>query len=176
MRQFDGRKPMVEKLSMGRTWMFQMIDTIGMLEDMPEEHREGFVGYLEKSFPKEWIEEVGLDPVKLEELVRENIEYLYCAPGEYNHVLDPLLQDLGLSNRSPEFLVYLEKELADYDPNGSFFPINTSALAARYLGEHGTDLEAALQYLRENRGKLFFSDSGGFRWLVRPAEFAVKKQ
>ena len=53
MQQFDGRQPMVEKLSIGRTWMLQMIDTIGTLEELPEEHRANFEAYLRQSFPKQ---------------------------------------------------------------------------------------------------------------------------
>lgn len=170
MQQFDGRQPMVEKLSMGRTWMLQMIDTIGTLEELPEEHRANFEAYLRQSFPKQWVDEVGLDPEQLLPLVQQNIEYLYCAPREYNHVLDTTLQALGVSNREPAFLALLTERLTK-DPQDAV----ALELAARYLGDHGQDAASALAYLKGNEGRLYFSDSGGFRWLSGGVQKAAQK-
>ncbi len=75
-------------------------------------------------------------------------------------MVDPDLLAVGVSNREPAFLDWLVAALRG-DPTA-----RALLLAARYLGEHGSDAPTALAWIEANRPRLFFSDAGGFRWFV----------
>ncbi len=163
MTRFDGHAPLTEKVTRGRTWLVQHLDSVRDLADMEPELKEAYSGYLSRSFPAGWVEEVGLDADALAELVEANLEYVHQAEGEYDYLIDATLQELGVSNRAPAFLAMLEERLGA-DPTD---PVALE-LAARYLGEQGRSAKQALGFLREHDGNLFFSDTGGYRWLVDP--------
>jgi hypothetical protein len=79
----------------------------------------------------------------------------------YNWAVDEDLAKLRLSNRKPEFLDWLLAAFAR-DANDA----TALRLAQRYLGPHGSDAATAKVFIEQNRDLLFFSDVGGFKWLV----------
>ena len=162
MQQFDGRQPLVEKVSRGRGWYKQYVEAVAK---MTEETSQSYRDYLIGRFPKDVIEEHGTDAAKLEAWRVANVEYLY-SKERYELAIDPVLQKLGLSNRKPEFLDYLVKTLGT-NPNDE----QALLLANRYLGdEHGANAAAAIAFITRERSRLFFSDQGGYRWFVNTLE------
>jgi hypothetical protein len=155
MRQFDGRRPLVKKETRARGWYEQYIAMVRKTD-----RNAGYREYLEKQFPAEVVKQHGLDPEKLETWRVAHEEYFY-SPAKWKLAVDEDLKELGLSNRKPEFLDWVVKRLGA-DANDAL----ALKLAARYLGDHGKDAATALAWIGKHRDRLFFSDSGGFRWFV----------
>jgi len=161
MKQFDGRKPLVKKVSRSRSWFQQYLAAVRELPDKDAKYRESYAKYLKQQFPKQLIAKVGLDAKALEKWFKDNVEYMR-AKQRWTFVVDSDLAKLGISNRKPEFLDWLTKSL-----NADSHDELALRLAKRYLGDdHSADAKTALAYIEDNRGKLFFSDTGGYRWFV----------
>lgn len=172
MRQFDGQRPLVEKKAYARSWLEQQVAAVRKLPRLPDDANQQQLlqqrnqvdeqrrQYLASWFPADLVAG-GLDADRLERWRADNVEYLHGA-GRTKILVDEDLQKLGLSNRKPVFLDWLQRRLrADATAE---LPL---ALARRYLGdEHGGDAAAALAFIEQNRPWLFFSDTGGYRWFV----------
>lgn len=172
MRQFDGQRPLVEKKAYARSWLEQQVAAVRNLPRLPDDANQRQQlqqrnpvddrrrQYLASWFPARLVAD-GLDADKLEQWRADNVEFLHSAGGT-KILVDEDLQKLGLSNRKPEFLDWLVRELRADAPVE--LPLT---LARRYLGdEHGRDAATALGFIEQNRPWLFFSDSGGYRWFV----------
>lgn len=159
MKRFDGHGPLVGKKSRSRGWLKLYIAALRERNINP-----GYREYLKKKFPAGIVKQHGLDAAKLETWRAANEEYIRGDFGEgrtRKYAVDTDLRELGLSNRKPEFLDFLVKRLGA-DANDAL----ALKLAARYLGDHGKDAATALAWIKKNRDRLFFSDTGGFRWFV----------
>jgi hypothetical protein len=161
MKQFDGQVPLVKKVAAGRTWLEQYVE---MLEAMKPEERvvnekNGLAGYLVPKFPAELTKD-GVDPARLRAWYRDNVEFFVGGP-ERTIVVDEDLAAMKLSNRKPAFLDWLLEAFAK-DPQNAM----ARKLAGRYLGGGSQDAQAATAYIKENRPFLFFTDTGGYRWMV----------
>jgi hypothetical protein len=155
MRRFDGHVPLVRKTSRGRTWLSQYIDLA-----VRESGSEQLAAYLRGQLPAELIDG-GIDEKRLRDWYQRNEEYLR-ADEKRRIVPDADLVALKLSNRKPEFLDWLLERFAA-DPRDT----KALALAQRYLGpENGKDAATAVEWIRANRAWLFFTDTGGYRWMV----------
>ena len=111
-------------------------------------------------FPPQLVERVGADATALAAWYEKHREYLRYDEDR-RFVVDSDLLAVGVSNREPAFLDWLVATLRG-DPTDA----RALLLAARYLGEHGSDAPTALAWIEANRPRLFFSDAGGFRWFV----------
>ena len=161
MKQFDGRRPLVEKKARSRDWFIQYVEIARKLGSMDEGLRKSYDSYLRGVFPEDLIAEVGLDADALERWRKAHVEYIH-APERYQHAVDDDLKKLGLSNRKPEFLDWLAKTLT-----ASREDALALKLARRYLGDQeGRDAASALIWIKRNRQRAFFSDQGGFRWFA----------
>ena len=162
MKQFRGQRPLVAKHGRGRSWFAQYIDMLAKLspEERAKTDERSLAGYLRKHFPPELVER-GIDIDALRAWYQANEEYFGPGADEWSCAIDADLQALGLSNRTPRFLDWLERTLAT-DANDA----RALRLAKRYLGEHGRDAAAVRAFVNQDRELLFFSDTAGFRWLV----------
>lgn len=168
MQQFDGRKPLVQKTSRGRSWYEQYVGSVRSLAKRSEASRVSYEKYLKGRFPAKLIADVGLDADALERWRRANVEYFH-AEKSYSIVVDQELKKLGISNRKPEFLDWLTKCLRA-NPRDRIGLL----LANRYLGDKaGGDAASALAFVAKNRHRLFFSDVGGYRWFVDTTKTAA---
>jgi hypothetical protein len=162
MKQFDGQVPLVRKVAHGRTWLEQYIET---LEQTPQAKltanpQDQTVSYFASKFPSELIQG-GIEPGRLRKWYQENQEYLTAGTG-FAIVVDQDLASLRMSNRTPEFLDWLVNALR-HDPQDA----TALMLARRYLGEEiAVDGAAAIAFVNSNRPFLFFTDTGGYRWMV----------
>lgn len=158
MRRFDGRSPLVRKSGRSREWLRRYVDLLRKYRG--NERYEGSAKYLEGRFPVA-AKASKRSPDELAAWVDEHIDFIY-AEGRGPYQVDADLLALKMPNNGPQLLSYLESELSKkrIDPR-------VYRLAKRYLPEpHARDATSIGAYIRGNREKLFFSDQGGYRWLV----------
>jgi hypothetical protein len=161
MRQFDGHVPLVRKVSTGRTWLAQYVDAVAKLtpEQLKEQGDQTYAAYLKKQFPAELVKQ-GVDADRLRAWYDANVEYVRSEKRSFT--VDQDLAALKLSNRKPELLDWLEQTLT-----GDSEHEVALRLAKRYLGdEAGADAGKAVAWIRANRPYAFFTDTGGYRWMV----------
>lgn len=152
MCQFDGQRPLVAKRASSRDWLDRYVAT---LEARGDQLSDASRQYYLSQFPSA----AGTDVARLGDWLRDHREFLR---GEQRKMLvDADLLELGISNRKPEFLDWLETTLAATPDDA-----RALRLAARYLGPPAKDAASTLAWLRTHRERLFFSDVGGYRWFV----------
>lgn len=157
MRRFEGDVPLVQKTSRGRTWLSQYVD---LLAEQSTGSNKQYSEYLTKQFPPELTKD-GVDVGKLREWYGANEEYLR-ANEKRQILVDTDLATLKLSNRKPEFLDWLLAHLREYARDELAL-----RLAERYLAPgQGADAATAIAWIEANRPYLFFTDTGGYRWMV----------
>ena len=166
MKRFDGQAPLVQKKSIGRTWLRQSIDALEnmSLEQRNDEKNARYVELLKGRFPG-YLTADGIDIQKLRDWYAANEEYLVCGNDRDVHV-DPRLAELELGNRKPELLDWILARLAA-DPADP----RALALGDRYLDlVENRSADAIVAFITENRPYLFFTDTGGYRWMVHVNE------
>ena len=121
----------------------------------------------ERLFPQRVLKECGKDRVKLEAFYRKNMEALRPASEGMGFDVDPDVIEVGGSNRKNELLERCVKMLEEGD---------RSELALRLLKRYTTEgLSAAAEWRRwldRNRDRLFFTDRGGFKFIIDPSKNA----
>src|SRR6185436_18216110 len=86
---------------------------------------------------------------------------------------DPILAELGVSNRKPEFFEEYERLLGERGADDA----TVKTLADRYLPRDAPREAAAFEvWLAARKDRLFFSDVYGYRWFVAPAELRSTAQ
>lgn len=160
MKQFDGRTPLARKVSQGRERIRQML---GFLPQLLERADESTRQYLERAFPKKALEHCGLDADKLDAYLSERIEYVTHTDGQF--VIDADLEQLAVPNRSPAFFAAVLARLV-VDPKD---PV-ALRLIERYVPVEYTGAEAFARWYAENQHRLYFSDTAGYRWFLRPTD------
>jgi hypothetical protein len=153
MKQFDGQRPLIAKTAQSRDWALVYSGYVRQFADDPKMKE-----FLDGLFEDGIKEEVGLDADELEKYFHDNLELLH--PGKHSFVIDEDLEQLGVSNRKLEFFDALVARLAK-DPDDPLVPL----LLDRYAKSLTTAAEL-VDWLKQNRQALFFSDVGGFRWFV----------
>jgi hypothetical protein len=153
IRKFDGRRPFVRKTAFGRRWALvyahdaeKYFDARFFKDEVPEDLRRRF----------------GKDNAKYIQYYTENLEYLRPA-GHLSFAVDEDVKGLGLSNRKAELLDACVSMLERGDR-----PDLARRLLERYTTERFADATAWRKWLETNRRRLFFTDTGGFKFLVAP--------
>lgn len=155
IQKFDGQKPLVRKNGRGRQWALVYAGYVNLITDEK---------FIEQLFPADLRKRFGKDAEKYRKYYQENLEYLHpSSNGRF--AVDEDVKGLGLSNRKVELLdrcvSLLEKgEKADL----------ALRVLKRYTGESFAAARERRAWLEKNRGRLFFSDVGGFKFFVAPAD------
>ena len=166
MRRFDGDAPLVTKTGIGRTWLLQYIETLAGMStaQLNDTGKNSYASYLKGQFPAELVAG-SIEPARLRawyEANEANEEYLTAGGQRRSLTVDEDLAKLQLSNRTPAFLDWLLAALAKDESD-----VAALELARRYLGpEQAKDATTATAWITANRPYLFFTDTGGYRWLV----------
>jgi hypothetical protein len=165
MKKFDGRRPLAGLAMSSRELVFHYIEWLRDARD------EDSLVAAKRRFPDDVREKTRTDPDKLEAYYKQNYELLCPAGGDSGGFrADADLEELGkFSNRKLEFwdavLARLQKDEKD---------ALALRLANRYVGGRPPKDAAELKsWVAENRKWLFFTDVGGFRWVVD--EYAKKE-
>jgi hypothetical protein len=152
IKKFDGQKPIVRRTSQGREWALVYA---GYLKSISDDN------FLNQLFPEDLRKRFGKDPEKYLRYFRENLEYLH--PSANHLVVDEDVNGLGVSNRKIELLdrcvSLLEK--------GGKTELGLRILK-RYTNESFDDAKAWRAWLEKSRDRLFFTDVGGYKFLVAP--------
>ncbi len=194
MKRFDGKAPLAAG---GRSSQFenphrdQALVHVQFLRRYAKE--KSMTSYLVNQFPKALWERTKGDPDQLEAFFRDNLEWLHpvkekqreeragpdggtLAEETEGTVLDadPLLADVAVSNRKPEFLDWFAELLDQRGPDDD----SVKELADRYLPKDALDAlrkqgpltaESFNRWRASVKDRLYFSDWYGYRWFVAPA-------
>lgn len=152
MRKFDGCKPLVTRKARSRQWLRTIARHVGNkeLED-----------YVRGQLPEE-VYAAG-DAAKAQRVAEELMPYVYCLQKKF--AIDADCRALGIANRDPALLERCTRLLAAGE--GGEVP---RRLLERYTGETFATAAEWQQWLGSVRDRLYFSDAGGGRWFVRPAD------
>ena len=112
-------------------------------------------------FKEEYIE----NPDGLKAFLLNNREYLYAELNAYSLKIDEDAKALGISNRDIN-LLYKAVELLQKGENVEM----ARRILSRYTKEKFETAGEWKQWLDTNRNSLFFSDSGGYVWLVNTSK------
>jgi hypothetical protein len=153
IKKFDGQLPFVRKTSQGRNRVFVYANYVKHYSDQP---------FVKDLFPKALYDEFGTDADKYVKYYQDNLEYLH--PGGNSFEVDEDVKGLGLSNRKIELLDRCVEMLDD----------STQAelgrrLLKRYTDEDFGRADQWRAWLKQNRNRLFFTDTGGFKFMVFPS-------
>ncbi len=157
MKSFDGKRPLVSPTMSPREIVFHYIEWLRDADD------EDSLVAAKRRFPDDVREKTRTDPDKLEAYYKEHYERICPAGGESGGFrADPDLDELGkVSNRKIDFWDAVLGRLAKNDRDELAL-----RLAARYLPGRTRDAAELKAWVDENRKWLFFTDVGGFRWMV----------
>jgi hypothetical protein len=154
IKKFDGHKPLVRKNSSGREWALVYA---GYLKSLKNEK------FIEQLFPEELRKRFGNDAEKYLTYYRENLEYLHPAPPHNRLAVDEDVKSLGLSNRKVELL----QRCVNLLEKGEKVEL-AQRILNRYTNERFSDAKGWKDWLEKNRERLFFSDVGGYKFLIAP--------
>lgn len=173
MARYDGVTPIVrakrgERPGSSREWVrvyTRYVRTLGLAPESRE--------WIEGLFDEPTRKATGMDPDKLDAWVVEHFDYLRPDPerGERTFAVDADCKTFGVGNRDPRFLPRLiERWKADPED-----PL-CAQLAARYAAAAKARSPSALHLWYEtHKDHLFFSDRGGFQWMVAPEAAAARR-
>jgi hypothetical protein len=189
IKKFDGQKPVVRKVGAGLSrdgalWsachLRNLLDEAAFKRGLPESLRNDAQQYsryrklmmddFDRTYPAELRRRFGNDPEKYIGWIRENLEYLRFEGDGYDAkpVVDEDVKGLGLSNRKVELL---EKCVAMLEAGDR--PEPAARILRRYTNEDFRDAKEWRSWLETNRTRLFFTDVGGFKFLVAPETLAA---
>jgi len=161
IHRFDGKAPLIRTSSSHRLSALRLAAIITRISGDKKE-------FFTSTFPSGLWEKYGSDPEGLVQYYKENLEFIY---RDKVYKVDSELKSLGLhSNRDLSTLERLITLLRD----------NTHAdtarlLLSRYTSESFQAANQWQQWLHNNRDRIFFSDVGGYKFLVVPKGYLDKK-
>lgn len=159
--KFDGKRPLIRRTSSHRLNALRLAAIINRISGDKKE-------FFTRTFPPELWEKYGSDPDGLVQYYRENLEITY-----WNRVfrIDSELKALGTdSNRSLDTLERLIGLLQD-DTHAD----TAQRLLRRYTNQSFQNADGWKRWFENNRDRIFFSDVGGYKFLVIPKGYLGKK-
>ncbi|MGV3528079.1 MAG: hypothetical protein ACO1OO_04220 [Flavisolibacter sp.] len=115
-------------------------------------------------FKDEYVE----NPAALEQFLRENREYMH-SDGQYFLEIDEDAKSLGISNRDIN-LLYKAVALLNKGAQAE----KAKRILGRYTQEKFATADEWKQWLDSYKAKLFFTDAGGYLWLVNGGVKSLK--
>jgi hypothetical protein len=137
-----------------------------MVAEMQENHKK----WIPESLPEDVRKEFGLDADKLLAYYKQNLEYLRATSKRpLQFAVDEDAKAVGPSNRKVELLDRCIARLEKHDQ-----PELALRLLKRYTQENFETATQWRNWLDANRGRLFFSDVGGYKFFVARLEKPVR--
>ena len=156
IKKFDGQKPLVAKTSPGRRWV---LVHAGYMKTVTDEN------FTKQLFPEELYKRFGKDADQYVRYYQENMEYLHSSGGRIE--VDEDVKGLGLSNRKVELLDRCISLLEDKEKHNLALRI-----LKRYTQESFPEAKDWRAWLAKNRDRLFFTDTGGYKFMTAPVSVA----
>jgi hypothetical protein len=159
IRRFDGKMPLVRIRSSDRLSALRLA---GIINRISEDRKQFFLG----QFPQELYEKYKSDPNGLAQYFRTNLEWVY---RDKVFRVDEELKALGVdSNRR---LQTLERLIALLDDPSRAEPATT--LLRRYATVSFDTPQQWRQWIETHRSRIFFTDVGGYKFMVVPEGYPV---
>lgn len=159
--RFDGKAPLIRRTSSHRLNALRLAAIVNRISG---DKKKFFTG----TFPPELWEKYGSDPDGLVQYYRENLEFVY---RDRVFRIDSELKSLGIdSNRNLDTLERLIGLLED-DTHAD----TARRLLVRYTNQSFQNADDWKQWFDNNRDRIFFSDVGGYKFLVVPKGYLDKK-
>jgi len=159
--RFDGKAPLIRRTSSHRLNALRLAAIVNRISG---DKKNFFTG----TFPPELWEKYGSDPDGLVQYYRENLEFIYRDKG---FRIDSELKALGTdSNRSLDTLERLISFLQDESQTDI-----ARRLLMRYTNQSFESAEEWQSWFESNRDRIFFSDVGGYKFLVVPKGYLDKQ-
>ncbi len=184
IKKFDGQRPIVRVANVGYVRQGALTQVYYLrhlfneeefkrhlpaaLRDDPAKYakyRESMVKYAFDNYPDEIRQQFGTDPEKYVKWITENLEYLRFEGTGYGSktTVDEDAKLLGQSTRKIELLDTCVSMLEKGDRTEL-----AMRLLKRYTNENFSQARAWRAWLETNRSQLFFTEIGGFKWMVAP--------
>jgi hypothetical protein len=128
---------------------------------------ESFGDYVKGYAGPELFARFGADTRLYHQYYRDNYEYYYPLDG-YNLQLDPDAQKLGISNRKVEILEKCISLLEEQKDTAL-----SRRVLERYTVEHFPTAPAWREWLTKNKTRLFYTEAGGFKFMVNTYAVAL---
>jgi hypothetical protein len=154
--RFDHQKPLVRRVTSDRKqWL--------TYTNIPDFIRDEAI--YKTMFPAHLRVKFGEVVEKYAAYYRENLEYLHPTGTDHVVDVDEDVKALGVSNRKVELLETCIAMLERSDR-----PELALRVLKRYTTEDFAEARQWRSWLTAHRGRLFFTDAGGFKFLVAPGE------
>jgi hypothetical protein len=141
-------------------------DAEAYVAELVRQEQTGDKEWMDQAFPQPLREKFGIEADKYIAYYKENLEYLRAGSERPPHfTIDEDAKAVGPSNRSVELLERCVAQLEKHDQ-----PERALRLLARYTQENFTTAGQWRAWLEANRGRLFFSDVGGYKFFVNPTK------
>ncbi|MBR5349840.1 MAG: hypothetical protein IK124_01235 [Prevotella sp.] len=127
----------------------------------PPPSHETFV----KQYAGDYFDQFGMDFAAYKKFFTENMDYLYGGDGRLHLVLDEDVKSLGIPNNDIRLLDTAISMLEQGKDIGK-----ARRILSRYTQKDFSTAKAWRQWFVENKDKLFFTESGGWVWLVNSRE------
>ena len=165
IRRFDGQTPLVRRESEGRLYTLRWAPAPkGAVQP-----KLVFVGTLPEDVLRKYEARPNELPNELNDSYVKNVELLYWDRG---YRVDEDLRTLGIkSNRQIETLSRLIELLGDRQRAET-----ARRVLARYTSESFETPQQWRQWFQANRERIFFTDVGGYKFLVAPEGYTIRQK
>jgi hypothetical protein len=191
IKRFDGERPIARKAGAGWTrhgavmhadYLRFIANEDAYKRELPADlrddskwyarHRQSVLKNAYENYPADVRRRFGTDPEKYIGWVKENLEYLRFDGEGYDAktLVDEDVKGLGLSNRKVELLDRCVAMLEQGDRTEL-----ASRILKRYTTEDFPEVRGWRSWLETNRSRLFFTEAGGFKWLVAPESLLMAR-
>jgi hypothetical protein len=150
IKRFDGQRPLVRAIAKERSWA---------LVYSSQANDSANAAYLKDLFPEALRQRFGNDLRKYSQYYQENLEYLHPVRGRFE--VDEEVKSLGVSNRKVDLLEHCIDMLAKGEK-----PELALRILKRYTFENFVAGRQWRDWLDKNQQDLFFSDRGGYKFMV----------
>lgn len=127
-------------------------------------HQEKIMSWEEylKQMMGKFSEQFGADAVAFQKYMKDNFGYLYCDPNKFfDYSIDEDVKQIGISNHDVKLL---EKCIDMLKHNEQ--PDLALRVLKRYTAENFTTAKEWSNWLSENKSKLFFTETDGYKFMV----------
>ena len=156
MKQFRGKRPLIHNPCLARQWALKLATTFS-------KSPVGATAQARRTFAESVLKEADFDLDRLRDLIRSDSDYIRQVDGMF--MIDTDARELRIANNNLELLDKCVSMLETGD---------RSDLAARLLQKYVSSGPATggspgdwRAWLSSVRNRLYFSDRGGYRYIVR---------
>jgi hypothetical protein len=161
IHRFDGKAPLIRRQASPRT---DAVRISAFINKINGDQKKFFL----EQFPEAFYERYGNDPDGLARYYRENLEWVY---RDRVFKVDEELKGLGIdSNHKIESLQRLVELLDD-----SQRAATARKLLSRYTERSFETSQQGRQWLDENKGRIYFTDVGGYKFKVVPEDYSIRQ-